>query len=195
VPSTQAEQEAVVNRLTNRLVAASAGLAACGLILTGCGAGQISQTADQESAVNGATANVANIALRNIHLQAVQTGAALPAGQTVQLIFVAANLSQDINDKLISISSDVGTVAVTGTTAIPAGASLIVGSADGQTEATAMGSAEPTKAAVTLTQPITNGLTYKFTFDFDKAGQTTVAVPIAAGGAEPQDGESAGGHH
>ena len=55
-----------------------------------------------------------------------------------------------------------------------------VGSADGQTEATAMGSAEPTKAAVTLTQPITNGLTYKFTFDFDKAGQTTVAVPISA---------------
>lgn len=74
MPSTRAEQEAVVNRLTNRLVAASAGLAACGLILTGCGAGQISQTADQQSAVNGATANIANIALRNVHIQAVQSG-------------------------------------------------------------------------------------------------------------------------
>jgi copper(I)-binding protein len=195
VPSTQAEQEAVVNRLTNRLVAASAGLAACGLILTGCSAGQISQTADQESAVNGATANVANIALRNIHLQAVQTGAAVEAGRTVELIFVAANISPDVNDKLISISSDVGTVAVTGATAIPAGTSLIVGSADGQDEATALGSAEPTKAEVTLTQPITNGLTYKFTFDFDKAGQTTVSVPISAGGAERQDGDPVGGHH
>jgi copper(I)-binding protein len=195
VPSTQAEQEAVVNRLTNRLVAASAGLAACGLILTGCSAGQISQTADQESAVNGATANVANIALRNIHLQAVQTGAAVEAGRTVELIFVAANISPDVNDKLISISSDVGTVAVTGATTIPAGTSLIVGSADGQDEATALGSAEPTKAEVTLTQPITNGLTYKFTFDFDKAGQTTVSVPISAGGAERQDGDPVGGHH
>jgi copper(I)-binding protein len=195
VPSTQAEQEAVVNRLTNRLVAASAGLAACGLILTGCSAGQISQTADQESAVNGATANVANIALRNIHLQAVQTGAAVEAGRTVELIFVAANISPDVNDKLISISSDVGTVAVTGATTIPAGTSLIVGSADGQEEATALGSAEPTKAEVTLTQPITNGLTYKFTFDFDKAGQTTVSVPISAGGAERQDGDPVGGHH
>jgi copper(I)-binding protein len=195
VPSTQAEQEAVVNRLTNRLVAASAGLAASGLILTGCGAGQISQTADQQSAVNGATANVANIALRNIHLQALQTGAALPAGQTVELIFVAANISPDTNDKLISISSDVGTVAVTGATAIPAGTSLIVGSAEGQAEATPLGSAEPTKAAVTLTQPITNGLTYKFTFDFDKAGETTVSVPIAAGGPAGQEGDSAGGHH
>ena len=184
-----------MNRLTNRLVAASAGLAASGLILTGCGAGQISQTADQESAVNGSTANVANIALRNIHLQAVQTGDALEPGRTVELIFVAANISPDVNDKLVSVSSDVGTVAVTGATAIPAGTSLIVGAADGQAEATPLGSAEPTKAEVTLTQPISNGLTYNFTFDFGKAGQTTVAVPISAGGAERQDGDPVGGHH
>jgi copper(I)-binding protein len=191
VPSTQAEQEAVVNRLTNRLVAASAGLAACGLILTGCGAGQISQTADQESAVNGATANVANIALRNVHIQAVQNGDALKPGRTVELIFVAANTSPDTNDKLVSVSSDVGSVVIGGTTAIPAGTSLIVGSADGQAAATPMGSAQPTKAEVTLNQPITNGLTYKFTFDFDKAGKTTVAVPISAGGATRQDAAAA----
>ena len=104
-------------------------------------AGQISQTADQQSAVNGAAANVANIALRNVHLQAMQTGAALPAGQTVELMFVAANISPDVNDKLVSITSDVGTVALTGVTAIPAGTSLIVGSADGQAEATPLGSA------------------------------------------------------
>ncbi|MCV7175579.1 hypothetical protein CG716_12240 [Mycolicibacterium sphagni] len=184
-----------MNRLTNRLVAASAGLAACSLILTGCGAGQISQTADQQSAVNGATANVANIALRNIHLQAVQTGDALKPGRTIDLIFVAANISPDTNDKLVSVSTDVGTVVLTGDTAIPAGSSLIVGSADGQAEATPMGSAEPTKAQVTLSQPITNGLTYKFTFAFDKAGQGTVEVPISAGGAPRQDGDPVGGPH
>nr|WP_322790574.1 hypothetical protein [Mycolicibacterium helvum] len=176
-------------------MAASAGLAACGLILTGCGSGQISQTADQESAVNGSTANVANIALRNIHIQAVQTGDALKPGRTVELIFAAANISPDTNDKLVNISSEVGTVAVTGATAIPAGGSLIVGSADGQADATPLGSTEPTKAEVTLSQPITNGLTYQFTFDFEKAGQTTVAVPISAGGAERQDGDPVGGHH
>jgi copper(I)-binding protein len=176
-----------VNRLTNRLVTASAGLAACGLILTGCGSGQISQTADQESAVNGATANVANIALRNVHLQAMQSGAAVPPGRTIELIFVAANISPDTNDKLVSVSSDVGSVEITGDTSIPAGTSLIVGSADGQAEATPLGSAQPSKAEVTLSQPITNGLTYNFTFVFDKAGQTTVAVPISAGGATRQD--------
>ena len=184
-----------MNRLSNRLVAASAGLAACGLILTGCGAGQISQTADQQSAVNGATANVENIALRNVHLQAVQTSDALKPGRTVELIFVAANISPDINDKLVSVSSDVGSVAVTGPTAIPAGTSLIVGTADGQPEVTALGSAAPTKVEVTLSQPISNGLTYKFTFDFDKAGQATVEVPISAGSAERQDGDPVGGGH
>lgn len=175
-----------MNRLTNRVVAASAGLAACGLILTGCGSGQISQTADQESAVNGATANVANIALRNVHLQAVQSGAALQPGQTVELIFAAANISPDTNDKLVSVSSEVGSVAITGDTSIPAGTSLIVGSADGQAGASPMGSAKPTKAEVTLSQPVTNGMTYSFTFDFDKAGQATVKVPISAGGASRQ---------
>ncbi|WP_133691524.1 MULTISPECIES: hypothetical protein [Mycobacteriaceae] len=184
-----------MNRLTNRLVAASAGLAACGLILTGCGAGQISQTADQESAVNGSTGNAGNMALRNVHIQAVQSGDALKPGQTVELVFVAANTSPDTNDKLVSVSTDVGTVAVTGATAIPAGTSLIVGTPDGQPEAAALGSAQPTKAEVTLSQPITNGLTYKFTFDFDKSGQATISVPISAGGAERQDGDPVGGHH
>ncbi|WP_431233965.1 hypothetical protein ACQ856_04690 [Mycolicibacterium psychrotolerans] len=186
MPSTRAEQEAVVNRLTNRLVAASAGLAACALILTGCGTGQISQTADQQSAVNGATANLANIALRNVHIQAVQSGDALKPGRTVELIFAAANISPDTNDKLVSVSSDVGSVELTGNTSIPAGSSLIVGSADGQSEAAPMGSTQPAKAEVTLSQPISNGLTYGFTFTFEKAGQATVQVPISAGGAERQ---------
>ena len=173
------EQEAAVNRFKNRLFAASAGLAACGLVLTGCGSGQISQTASQESAVNGTSANAKNIALRNIHLLAVQSSDYLQPGRTLPLVFVAANGSPDVNDKLVGITSDVGTVALTGDSAIPAGAALFVGSAAGQAEA--MGSATPPAAEVTLTKPITNGLTYNFTFSFDKAGQVTVAVPISAG--------------
>jgi copper(I)-binding protein len=173
------EQEAAVHRLKNRLFTASAGLAVCGLILTGCGAGQISQTANQGSAVNGNSANAKSIALRNVHLLAVQKGDFLQPGQTVPLVFVAANSSPDVNDKLVGITSDVGTVALTGDGAIPAGATLVVGSAMGQAEA--MGNATPFAAEVTLSKPITNGLTYNFTFTFDKAGQVSVAVPISAG--------------
>jgi hypothetical protein len=37
-----------------------------------------------------------------------------------------------------------------------------------------------------LTKPITNGLTYNFTFNFEKAGQASVLVPISAGvGPQP----------
>ncbi len=168
-----------MNRLKNRLFVASAGLAACGLILTGCGAGQISQTANQESAVNGTSANAKDIALRNVHLLAVQSTDYLQPGLTVPLLFVAANGSPDVDDKLVGITSDVGTVAMTGDGAIPAGAALVVGQPKGQTEA--MGSVVPSTAEVTLSKPITNGISYNFTFTFDKAGQVTVAVPISAG--------------
>ncbi|HTY26615.1 MAG TPA: hypothetical protein VMD51_00515, partial [Mycobacterium sp.] len=106
--------------MSNRLVVATAGLAAGALLLSGCSSGQISQTASQESAVNGSTANVKNIALRNVHIQAVQTGDYLKPGRTVQLIFVAANNSPDVNDKLLDVSSEIGSVTVTGPTAIPA---------------------------------------------------------------------------
>ena len=182
-----------MNRLTNRLVAATAGLAAGALLVTGCSSGQISQTASQESAVNGSTANVKNIALRNVHIQAVQTGDYLKPGRTVQLIFVAANDSPDVNDKLVGISTDIGSVSVTGPTAIPAASSLIVGSADGQDEVVPLGNAQTTTAEVTLAQPITNGLTYNFTFDFEKAGQAKVAVPISAGAAPRQGAAAAHG--
>ncbi|MGI9126420.1 MAG: hypothetical protein ACR2JM_17000 [Mycobacterium sp.] len=169
-----------MNRLTNRIVAASAGLAACGLILTGCGSGQISQTADQQAAVNGMSANVKNISLRNVHLQASQTGDFLQPGRIVPLLFVAANSSPDVSDKLVSITSDNGSVALTGETTVPANGALVVGS-KGQAEP--MGDAAAPAAAVTLSKAITNGLAYNFTFNFEKAGTVTVAVPVAAGEA------------
>ena len=168
-----------MTRFKNRVFAATAGLAACGVILTGCGAGQISQSAGQESAVNGNAANLKNIALRNVHLQAAQSGDYLQPGRIVPLVFVAANSSPDVGDKLVSITSDVGTVALTGDGALPAGGALIVGPGSGQAEALADAVVAPS-AAVTLSQPVTNGLGYKFTFNFEKAGSTTVAVPMSA---------------
>ena len=168
-----------MNRLTTRICAATAVLAACGVILTGCSSGQITQTSTQESGVNGMSATVKNIALRNIHLKASQTGDFLKPGRTVPLIFVAANTSADVSDRLLAVTSDVGEVALTGDTAIPANRALIVGSSDDGVAP--MSSVTTAGAVVTLAQPITNGLAYKFTFEFEKAGTATVAVPISAG--------------
>jgi copper(I)-binding protein len=172
------EQEAAVNRLSNRLLAATAGLAACSAILTGCGSGQISQVADQQAAVNGMSANAKNIALRNVHLLATQTGDALAPGKVIPLVFVAANNSPDVDDKLVSVTSDFGTVVLSGDSSVPAGEALVV-APKGQPDA--MGSATPPTAQVTLAKPITNGLSYPFTFTFEKAGTVSVPVPLSAG--------------
>lgn len=167
-----------MTRFKTRVLAATAGLAACAVILTGCGAGQISQSAGQESAVNGNSANVKNVALRNVYLQAVQTGSFLQPGRILPLLFVAANNSLENPDKLVSITSDVGTVALNGDGVLPVNGALVANG--GGKPGEVPGTVTPPTAAVTLTQPITNGLSYKFTFNFEKAGSTTVAVPLSA---------------
>jgi copper(I)-binding protein len=192
--ASKVEQEARVDRLK---------LAACGLVgavvLSGCSAGQVSQTAVQEPAVNGTSANIGEIAVRNAHLRATQTADYVQPGGEVELLFLASNGSPDVKDKLVSITSDIGTVALTGDTAVPAGGALVVGAPDGQI--TALESVEATEAAeakVNLSKPISNGLTYNFTFTFEKGGQGTIAVPISAGETPRREeavkpGESHGG--
>ncbi|GBE67343.1 putative lipoprotein LpqE [Mycobacterium sp. MFM001] len=176
-----------MNRLDNRrsttVAALAAGSLVGALLLTGCGSGQLSQTAAQVPAVNGTQSVIKNVALRNIHVQAVQTGDFLRPGHSVDLVFVATNQSPDTTDKLVGVTTDVGTVTLSGDTRLPAGGMLFVGTADGQNNK-AVNSVEPAhnaKATVALSKPITNGLTYNFTFDFEKAGSTTVPVPISAG--------------
>jgi hypothetical protein len=179
-------------------------LAACGLAtalaLSGCGAGQISQTATQEPAVNGTSANIGDISLRNIHLRADQSADYVQPGRDVELIFAAANNSPDENDKLLSITSEFGTVTLTGDGSVPANGSLLVGVPDGQTAALeSVDRADTVEATVKLTKPITNGITYDFTFNFERAGQGTVGVPISAGEAPRREeaveaGAEEGGH-
>jgi hypothetical protein len=170
------EQEARVYRVK---------LAACGLAavaLAGCSAGQVSQTATQQAAVNGTSANVGNIALRNVHLRADQSSDYIRPGREAELLFQAANESPDTGDKLVSITSDIGTVSLTGDTTVPAGGVLTVGAPDGQiTPLDEVEAADAAGATMTLSAPISNGLTYNFTFKFEKAGEATVAVPISAG--------------
>jgi copper(I)-binding protein len=197
-------QESSVNRFQSRTYAFTPILAACGLAatvaLSGCGAGQVSQTATQEPAVNGTSATIGTVALRNIHLRAAQSTDYVQPGSDVQLIFTAVNNSPDVNDKLVSITSDVGTVSLSGDTTVPGNGVLVIGEPDGQTAALeAAEPAEGAKATVALSKPITNGLTYNFTFKFEKSGETTATVPISAGGQprreEAVEAGDTGGHH
>ncbi|BBZ19458.1 hypothetical protein [Mycolicibacterium gadium] len=174
-------------------------LAACGLaatvVLSGCGAGQVSQTATQEPAVNGTSANIGQIAVRNAHLRVDQTSDYVQPGREVELIFVASNNSPDVNDKLLSITSDVGTVTLSGDTALPATGNLVVGAPDGQiTPLESVETVDAAEAKVELTKPITNGLTYDFTFTFEKSGEGTFAVPISAGESPRREEGGSAGH-
>ncbi|GLE54085.1 hypothetical protein [Mycobacterium montefiorense] len=183
-----------MNRFKNSLaVRLRARVAAVGLaalvaaVLTGCGAGQISQMATQEPAVNGNKVSINNVALRDIRIQASQTGDYLRPGKNVDLVLVAVNQSPDVADRLLGISSDIGTVTVTGDPSLPASGMLFIGTPEGQK--VAPGPLNPNsaaKASVNLAKPITNGLSYKFTFTFEKAGQASVQVPISAGMAPPE---------
>ena len=193
-----------MDRFKPRTSALTAGLAACGLAaavaLSGCGAGQVSQTATQEPAVNGTSGTVGPVSLRNIHLRAAQSTDYVQAGREAELLFVAVNGSPDVNDKLVSITSDIGTVRLSGDTSLPANGVLVVGEPDGQiAPLESAEKADAAEAMVALSKPITNGLTYNITFDFEKAGETTVAVPISAGEAPRREAAveagDTSGHH
>ncbi|MFZ1177783.1 MAG: hypothetical protein WAO15_16230 [Mycobacterium sp.] len=172
-------------RLPARVVVGLVALVAA--LLSGCGAGQVSQMAVEEPAVNGNRVTFNNVALRDIRMQAVQTGDFLQPGRTVNLVLVAINRSPDVPDRLVGITSDIGTVTVSGDARLPAGGMLFIGTPDGQR--VGPGPIDPNnavKATVTLAKPISNGLTYNFTFNFEKAGQASVMVPISAGLEPPQ---------
>ncbi|WP_445164324.1 hypothetical protein ACTXG5_08685 [Mycobacterium sp. Dal123C01] len=156
-------------------------------VLTGCGAGQISQMATQEPAVNGNKVSFNNVALRDVRIQATQTGDFLRPGKTVDLVLVAVNQSPDVADRLLGITTDIGTVTVNGDTHLPPSGMLFIGTPEGQKVAPGpLNSNSAAKATVSLAKPITNGLSYNFTFTFEKAGQTSVLVPISAGLAPPE---------
>jgi copper(I)-binding protein len=119
-------------RLQNRRVF-GAGVSALGaaLVLAGCGAGQITQTDTQQPAVNGTYAQVKTLVLRDAAVQYPVQGAAYSAGQSAPLTLTLVNQGAQ-DDKLVSVTSDAtdGPATISGSTAIVAGHSLVIGPAD-----------------------------------------------------------------
>jgi copper(I)-binding protein len=98
--------------------------------LAGCGAGQITQTNIQVSAVGGASGNVGSIALRNVEIafpeQAPKTAAVYPANGDAPLQMTIANSGAQ-SDRLVSASSPAAaSVDVTGATDIAGGQRLVI---------------------------------------------------------------------
>lgn len=150
--------------------------------LSGCSAGQQSQTAVIQPGVNGSMADLNDVALRNIRIRAEQTGYAVQSGKSVDLALVATNQSPVAADAVVAVTSGIGKVTLVGNTAIPADGILIVDSAD-RAHAGALASVKPVNAAtatVILNKPISQGMAYDFTFEFAHAGAATVGVPVVS---------------
>lgn len=170
------------SRRSTRLATLTVGALLGAGALSGCGAGQISQTAMQQSAVDGNQVTVKNVALRNVHIQALQTSDYLRPGATVDLVAVAVNQSPDVADRLLAVTTDIGTVTVAGNPVLPASGVLFFGAQNGETKRSdrAVESGDTVKATIALSKPITNGPNYNVTFNFEKAGSISLPVPISA---------------
>ncbi len=112
-------------RVLSGIVPSVLGIGLAGVLLAGCGSGQITQTESQQSEVNGASGNVGSIAIRNAQLAypANLQGAYAP-GSTARLIVTIVNAGTT-DDTLVKVTTP-GAVQVeidgspTGSKLIPA---------------------------------------------------------------------------
>ncbi|MGW0181968.1 hypothetical protein [Nocardia sp. NPDC003345] len=182
-------------RRRRRLVTVAALAAGAALALSGCSAGQVSQTADQVAAINGNTADIGAIALRNVHI--VYPGNGSPANTTggqAALSLSIVNTGETVTDELTGVTTDIGTVKITPaqgdklqispseTVVVSTPAAGAETHTTGETIQTEGGSTEHARIEVTgLTKNIIPGLTYDFTFNFKESGTVEVQVPVDAG--------------
>jgi copper(I)-binding protein len=186
-------QAATAHRKTRRLVATAAIAAGAALTLSACGAGQISQTADQVAAVNGNFADVGNISLRNVHVVYPQSEEySIEPGGKVELGFIAVNNSPANTDKLTRIATT-------------AASSITLGEEPGGTDIaplTALGAGAPADTQLDdpliplqqivvelngIGEDVRPGLTVPVTFTFENAGDVEVLVPVDAGPVLPRN--------
>ncbi|WP_306307641.1 hypothetical protein [Nocardia paucivorans] len=182
-----------------RMVTVAALAAGAVLALSGCGAGQISQTASQAAAVNGNSANIGEISLRNVHIvYPPSEGYTNARGGKAVLALSFVNNSATVSDELAGITTDIGTVQITP----PKGGKLqiapqetVVAAPKKSTAAedarsagehdTARPETHPVDTALIeitgLTRDISPGLTYSMSFNFKQNGTVQVQVPVDAG--------------
>jgi periplasmic copper chaperone A len=116
------------------------------VVLGGCAAGQVAQTAYQANSSTGATVNQNGLAIRDAQVafgDAPEGAAIHPKGGTAPTEMHIVNQSTQ-NDRLVSASSPVAaSVQISGQTDLPAGVSMVVGGESATGGQSAPGSAEP----------------------------------------------------
>jgi hypothetical protein len=143
-----------VSRLRHSLRYATAAVGIA-LALAGCGAGQISQTAGMEPAVNGGEGDVGPIAVRDIQLAYPPHGVYESGASAVVLGTIVNSALTD--DELVSITSPAGQVTITGDKSLPAGRSLILEAPVGGVPTTTSSSSSRPTTSGSSSAPQTSG--------------------------------------
>jgi copper(I)-binding protein len=124
--------------------------------LAGCGAGQVTQTNNQVTAVEGGNAEAGRIAVRNatIEFDAPAEGAAVyPAGGEAPLAMTIVNSGAEI-DRLVAASSPIASsVQISGVLRIPGGQSLTVAGAPAAVAAVSTEGAAPAEGVAPAEEP------------------------------------------
>jgi copper(I)-binding protein len=140
--------------------------AALALILSGCAAGQISQTAMQVAAVDGANGTAGPVGIRNVRFAPTENGS-YPAGADLPVKLWVSNAANTA-DTLTAVST-------------PAAAKVeISGNADFAPQ-TLVEISDSTEVKITvsgLSAALPYGHSIPMTFTFQQAGAVTVNVPI-----------------
>ena len=141
-------------------------LVAASLALSGCAAGQYSQTADQVAAIDGANGTVGDIAVLNARLAPTQPQG-YPAGSNARLLLWISNDSLTPDTLNGVTTSAASSVRIVGDPIVP-GQTL----ADFATE-------DGTEVIVTdFTQALNYGVSIPMTFSFATAGTLSLNIPI-----------------
>lgn len=165
-------------------------LTVAGLAASGCSAGQVTQTSTQVSTINGSSANIDQLALRNIRF-VYPDGGSYPEGGTAELALVVTNQGLEA-DRLIDVTSDLfDEVALsTGDDEAKAGPAESLDAevpAQGDLE---FGTAElPGLEVSNLSERLSVSQVVSVTFVFELAGEVTVEVPVANPTEEIDRGE------
>ena len=152
-----------------RRVLAPAGLAlfaAMTLAVSGCAAGQISQTADQAAAIDGANGTVGDIAVLNARL-APTARESYPTGSNARVLLYVSNNGLAANTLESVSTSAAKSVKITGDAALPP-QSLADFASETGTEVTVTG----------FVQDQFYGVSIPMTFSFANAGSIDLNVPI-----------------
>ncbi|MFD3746708.1 hypothetical protein [Nocardia sp. NPDC058633] len=152
-----------------RMVTVAALAAAAGIALTGCSAGQITQTSAQAAAINGNNADVGDISLRNVHIVYPEAAAEHNKGGKAVIALSIINNSETVTDELTSVSTDLGQIAITG----PGGDAEFVLKPQ-QTVVVGTGQAAPAGDGATSAAPTTTSA----------APTTSAAAPTGAPGQD-----------